>query len=224
MAEKFQVASLTVIEEAINNKGAGHNYYTLGKFYNNSEAGILVNRYRQRMMWVTEDFVVAFQQALEENVGDAAGEIMYQCGFEWGRQDIAGFELRFKEEFGFPVEQAVFGMALETWWWPLQAAGWGSWRYDLSHRKEGLIFIELFDSAIAKTIGNIGKVACHYYAGMFAAVFSYFSKRDLGGVEIQCYSMGEDFCKFLVAASKRVNAAQFWVREGATAKEIIAKL
>jgi hypothetical protein len=59
---------------------------------------------------------------------------------------------------------------------------------------------------------------------MFAAVFSYFSKRELGGVEIQCYSMGEDFCKFLIAASKRVNAAQFWAREGATAQEIIAKL
>jgi hypothetical protein len=36
--------------------------------------------------------------------------------------------------------------------------------------------------------------------------------------------MGEDFCKFLIAASKRVNAAQFWAREGATAQEIIAKL
>lgn len=201
-----------------------HNYYTLEKFYQTPEVGILINRYRQRMMWVTEDFVVGFQQALEEEVGSAAGEIMYQCGFEWGRQDIASFELRFKEEFGFPIEQAVFGMALETWWWPLQAAGWGSWRYDLSHRKEGLVFIELFDSAIAKTIGNVGKVACHYYAGMFAAVFSYFARRELGGIEIQCYSMGEDYCKFLVAASKRVNAAQFWVREGATAKEIIARL
>lgn len=201
-----------------------HNYYSLEKFYHANELGILVNRYRQRMMWVTEDFVVAFQQAMEENVGEAAGEIMYQCGFEWGRQDIAGFETRFKEEFAFPIEEAVFGMALETWWWPLQVSGWGSWKYDLSHRKEGLIFIELFDSAIAKTIGNIGKVACHYYAGMFAAVFSYFSKRELGGIEIQCYSMGEDFCKFLVAASKRVNAAQFWAQEGATAEEIIAKL
>lgn len=201
-----------------------HNYYTLEKFYQTPEVGVLINRYRQRMMWVTEDFVVGFQQALEEEVGSAAGEIMYQCGFEWGRQDIASFELRFKDEFGFPIEQAVFGMALETWWWPLQVAGWGSWRYDLSHRKEGLVFIELFDSAIAKTIGNVGKVACHYYAGMFAAVFSYFARRELGGIEIQCYSMGEDYCKFLVAASKRVNAAQFWVREGATAKEIIARL
>jgi hypothetical protein len=36
--------------------------------------------------------------------------------------------------------------------------------------------------------------------------------------------MGEDFCKFLVGASKRINAAQFWAREGATAQEIIGRL
>lgn len=73
-------------------------------------------------------------------------------------------------------------------------------------------------------MGNIGKVACHYYAGMFAAVFSHFVKRELSGIEIQCYSMGEDYCKFLIGAAKRIQSAQFWAREGATAKEIIAKL
>lgn len=201
-----------------------HNYYTMEKFYSAQQKGVLINRYRQRMMWVTEDFVVSFQKALEDEVGDAAGEILYRCGYEWGKQDIIGFESRFKEEFGFPIEQAVLGMALETWWWPLQVAGWGAWKFDLAFRKEGLIFIDLFDSAIAKTVGNIGKFACHYYAGFFAAVFGHLSRRELGGIEIQCYSMGENFCKFMVAGTKRVNAAQFWVREGASAKEIIARL
>ena len=113
---------------------------------------------------------------------------------------------------------------LETWWWPLQAAGWGKWSFDLSHRKEGLIFIDLYESAVAKSIGNVGSVVCHYYAGLFASVFSGFAKRELSGIEIQCYSSGEDFCKFLVGSSKRINAAQFWVQEGATAKEVISRL
>lgn len=212
------------IASAIPSEPEAHNHYTLKKFYTSRALGELVNRYRQRMMWVTEDFIVSFHQTLESEVGDAAGEIMYRCGYEWGRQDMVGFEIRFKEEFGFPIEQAVLGMALETWWWPLQVAGWGAWKVDLSNKREGLIFIELFESAIAKTVGNIGKFACHYYAGLFAAAFSHMSKRDLGGIEIQCYAMGESSCKFLVAAAKRVNAAQFWVREGATAKEVIDRL
>ena len=59
---------------------------------------------------------------------------------------------------------------------------------------------------------------------MFAAVFSHLARRELSGIEIQCYSMGEDFCKFMIGSAKRVNAAQFWVQEGAPAKDIIARM
>ena len=201
-----------------------HNYYDANSFLRREAGGRLVNAFDQRMMLVSEDFIVGYQVALEEEVGDAAAEIMYRCGFEWGKQDIVGFEKRFTAEFGMSTDSARFGMMLETWWWPLQAAGWGSWRYDLSHRKEGLVFVDLYDSAVAKTLGNVGKVVCHYYAGMFAAAFSSFAKRDLSGIEIQCYSMGEEYCKFLIGSSKRINAAQFWATEGATASEIISRL
>ena len=201
-----------------------HNHYSPEKFWSRQPQGRLVDPYQQRMMLVTEDFIVGYQLALEDEVGEAAGEIMYRCGFEWGRQDIAGFETRFTEEFGRAPADAKFGMMLETWWWPLQAAGWGAWRYDLSHRKEGLVFVDLFDSAVARSIGNVGKVVCHYYAGMFAAVFGHLARRELSGIEIQCYSMGEEFCKFLIGSSKRINSAQFWVAEGAKASEIIGRL
>ncbi|MGB1276258.1 MAG: V4R domain-containing protein, partial [Nannocystaceae bacterium] len=82
----------------------------------------------------------------------------------------------------------------------------------------------LYDSAVAQSIGNIGKVACHYYAGLFSAIFGFLAKRELSAIEIQCYSMGEDFCKFVIGSSKRINAAQFWVQEGARAQEVIARL
>ena len=201
-----------------------HNHYELSKFLLRESHGRLLNRYKQRMMLVTEDFIVGYQLALQEEVGEAAAEIMYRCGLEWGKADMASFERRFQEEFGMRMADGHSHMVLESWWWPLQATGWGSWSYDLSQLKEGLIFIDLYESAIAKSVGNIGKVACHYYAGLFAAAFGHIARAELSGLEIQCYSMGEDFCKFLVGASKRINAAQFWAREGATAQEILARL
>jgi predicted hydrocarbon binding protein len=201
-----------------------HNVYTPERFFGPGAPGTLMTVFGQRTMLVTEDFIVGFQQALEEEVGDAAGHLMYTCGFEWGRVDMVAFEARMLSEFGRPITQMHMKMVLEQWWWPLQVMGWGAWQFDLSHREEGLIFIDLFDSAVAKSIGPIGKVVCHFYAGMFAAVFSHLAARELSGIEIQCYSMGESFCKFLVGSSKRINAAQFWVSEGASAKEIIAKL
>ncbi len=201
-----------------------HNHYSPEKFWSRQPQGRLVDPYQQRMMLVTEDFIVGYQLALEEEVGEAAGEIMYRCGYEWGRADIASFERRFQAEFGRSMAEAHAGMALETWWWPLQAAGWGSWSYDMTQVKDGLIFVDLFESAVAKTIGPVGKVVCHYYAGFFAAVFGHIAGAELSGLEIQCYAMGETFCKFLIGASKRINAAQFWAREGATAQEILTRL
>lgn len=201
-----------------------HNYYEPHKYLRRVQAGRLVNIHQQRCMLVSEDFIAGYQVALEEEVGDAAGDIMYRCGLEWGKRDIERFVARFPEEFGRDLNETRFGFLLETWWWPLQVSGWGAWRYDLTHRKDGLIFVDLFDSAVARSIGNIGKVVCHYYAGMFAAVFSRLAARDLSSIEIQCYSMGEEFCKFLIGSSKRINAAQFWVAEGAKASEVIARL
>lgn len=201
-----------------------HNVYRRERFLNREGPGNLQSVFGQRMMMVSEDFIVGYQVALEEELGDAASDIMYRCGFEWGKKDIRSFAKRYVEEFGKKINEANFGSMLETWWWPFQASGWGAWRYDLSHRKEGLIYIDLYDSAVAQSIGNIGKVACHYYAGLFAAVFTHLAKRELSTIEIQCYSMGEDFCKFVVGSSKRINAAQFWVQEGARANEVIARL
>lgn len=115
-------------------------------------------------------------------------------------------------------------MVLETWWWPLQVNGWGSWEVDLNYKKQGLIFINLFNSAIAQSIGYIGKVVCHFYAGLFAGTFSYLLNQELSGIEIQCYSMGEEYCKFLIGPKNKVDAADFWVQEGASAKEILQKV
>ena len=52
------------------------------------------------------------------------------------------------------------------------------------------------------------------YAGMFAGVFSVFSREEPDGIEVQCYAMGNDCCKFLIGSKSRVNAAEFWRREG----------
>lgn len=200
-----------------------HNHYDPAKFWLR-EGGVLLNRYRQRTMLVPEDFIVSFQLAMEDELGEAAADVMYRCGYEWGKRDFAAFEKRYVEEFGRATGDSHAQQVLETWWWPLQAAGWGSWAYDLSQLKEGLIFVDLRDSAVAKSIGRIEKVVCHYYAGLFAASFGHIARAELSGLEIQCYSMGEEFCKFLIGSSKRINAAQFWSREGATAKEIIDRL
>ncbi|MGL4423017.1 MAG: V4R domain-containing protein [Gemmataceae bacterium] len=202
-----------------------HNHYTDDQFFKHDpKRGIIQNAYGQRVLRVSEDFLVAILGGLEDELGDAAGEVMYKCGYEWGMEDMASYTPRVQAEFEVQINKMAMGLLLETWWWPLQIEGWGAWQYDLRQGKQGLIFIDLYESAVAQSLGNVGKVVCYFYAGLFSAVFGTLARRPLSCIEIQCYSMGEDHCKFLIATEKRVNAAAFWRQEGATFKDIMRKL
>lgn len=203
-----------------------HNHYHDREFYRHDlERGTLTNPYGQRLMRVSEDFLVAVLGSLEDQVGqNAAREIMYKCGFQWGMQDMKCFLPRMRAEFEAELDRMRVDFLMEQWWWPLTIQGWGTWRYDFRQRDKGLLYIELYESAVAQSIGDIGAVVCYFYAGLFAAVFSVLARRSLGSVEMQCYATGDDHCRFVVSDYERVNAAAFWRSEGATAREIMSKL
>jgi hypothetical protein len=174
---------------------------------------------------VSEEFVIGLSRGLELEVGErSASDIMYKAGFRWGHKGLKAFSGRMQQEFECEFDKFGMGFMLEQWWWPYAIHGWGTWRYDFTQGKHGLIFVELYDSAVAKSLGNVGHVVCHFYAGLFASTFAGLAGRDLGGIEIQCYAMGEDHCKFLVAGPKRVDAAEFWREEGASAKDLMKKV
>ena len=137
-------------------------------------------------MRVSEDFMIAMLGALDDEVGQAAAtEIMYKCGYQWGLEDMRSFTRRAQAEFEVELEKMRVGFLLEEWWWPLTITGWGTWRYDFRQKEKGLLYIELYESAVAKSIGDIGNAVCYFYAGMFAAVFSVLSRRNLASVEMQ---------------------------------------
>ncbi|MDZ4814819.1 MAG: V4R domain-containing protein [Verrucomicrobiota bacterium] len=204
-----------------------HNYYTPEDYFSRDENHGLKLRDGQRGVFATEDFVVGLHQGLDEEVGEAGSLIMYKCGYEWGVQDMKRFAERMRHEFGggkLDIWQMNPKFVFETWWWPLTIQGWGSWTIDTSFQKQGMLFLTIHNSAVAQSLEQVGKPVCHMYAGMFAGVFSVFDRQQRNAIEIQCYSMGNDCCKFLIGDEKRVNSAEFWRREGANAGEIKDKL
>jgi len=48
--------------------------------------------------------------------------------------------------------------------------------------------------------------------------------KELECIEIQCYSIGENYCKFLLGGKNRIDAASFWLNEGATTRDIEGRL
>jgi uncharacterized protein len=214
--KKFQDAPAAVAK-------TGHNvcHYSRAKFFNfDMEQGVLVDYHRQRNLLAGEDFIVSLLSGLEHEVGEAAGWLCYQIGFEWGKQDAVVFQSWFKEYYNLTIETTNLAFALETWWWPLTAQGWGTWSPNLDGLASGFFYVDLFDSAVAKSLGYVGKPVCHLYSGLLAGFFSAAFNQSLCSTEIQCYAMGNDFCRFLVGSEARIQAAEFWITSGAKAGEI----
>lgn len=186
--------------------------------------GSIIDWNGQQNLLLSEDFIVGLQKGLEREVGDASAAVMYTIGLDWGRFDAEGFSVWFEREFGISPKQSNLLFLLEAWWWPFTAQGWGKWEVETESKKKGFLFIDIFDSMVARTLGNVGKPVCHLYAGLFAGFFTSMTQRQLSCIEIQCYAMGETYCKFLLGGRERVDAANFWINEGASAKEIERRL
>ncbi len=206
-----------------------HNYYHPEEFFRNDAArGSIYLRDGQRAARVTESFITGLHLGMEEEVGsNASALLMYKCGYEWGVQDMKRFNNRMRQEFGggkLDVWQMNKRFVFESWWWPLTVEGFGGWTLDLGFGRRGMTVVELRNSAVAHSMKVVGKPVCHLYAGLFSGVFSVYEKQERQAIEVQCYSMGNDVCKFLVGGEKQINAADFWRQEGATAGDILANL
>jgi predicted hydrocarbon binding protein len=203
-----------------------HNYYADEDFFRPDPAACATrDAYGRRVVRVAGEFLAALAGALGQESGDRAGEILYQLGARWGAADMRALAARVPGEFGVDgVGQLNFSVLLETWRWPLTAAGWGTWRYDLSRVRQGLPLIDLFGSATAAALGPSARPVCHLYAGLFAAGFGHLAGRELAGVELQCAAAGADRCRILVAAPARAAAAAQLRDEGVSADAILERL
>lgn len=199
-------------------------HYSRSQFFKFDIAqGKILDYHQQRNLLVGEDFIVSLLKGLEHEVGEAAGWLMYQIGYEWGQQDAVLFQSWFKELYGLTLETSNLAFAMETWWWPYTVQGWGMWSPNLTTLESGFAYVDLFDSAVAKTLGYMGKPVCHLYSGLLAGFFTVAFAQKLCSTEIQCYAMGNDFCRFLIGSEGRIQAAEFWISSGATANEIAAR-
>ncbi|MEG3438161.1 V4R domain-containing protein [Pannus brasiliensis CCIBt3594] len=204
-----------------------HHHYCIEDFFAfDTRHGSIVDWNECRNVLTSEDFIIGLIEGLEAEVGSASGVVMYQIGKQWGLKDADFFRHWFYQEYEYKQELHKLNLAyvLEAWWWPFTSQGWGNWDVDMSEQKNGFMFVNIYDSAVARTLGDVGKPVCHIYAGLLAGFFSSLVKKPLNCIEIQCYSMGETYCKFLLGKQDRIDAATFWHNEGATAKDIEKRL
>jgi uncharacterized protein len=202
-----------------------HAHHAAEQFFQfDGPAGAVRNVYGQRMLRVTGNFLRSLAKSLADHATERTDHIFYQLGRSWGAAAMKDFIPRIEQEYEIEFSKLGMGMMLESWWWSMRAGGWGNWRYDFRHAKSGLVFIDLYDSAVVGALGQIGTISCYLYAGLYAAAFSHLAHRDLACIELQCAARGDSHCKFLVATPQRVDAAAGQRNEGARVEQIIERL
>lgn len=202
-------------------------HYILEDFFCfHQDQGHIIDWNDARNILVTEDFIIGLVKGLDQEVGLAASTVMYNIGRKWGLKDAQFFQQWFEREFNYErgINHYPIAYVLEAWWWPFTSQGWGNWQVDLDQQKNGFMFVNIFDSAVARTLGNVGKPVCHIYAGLLAGFFSGMTKKELDCIEINCYAMGETYCKFLIGKKNQIDAANFWMNEGASVQDIETRL
>lgn len=201
-----------------------HAHYAADLFFQvDSPHGAVANVYGQRVLRVTDNFLRTLTAALERESPERADQILHQIGRAWGAATMRDFVARVEMEWEVEFDKLGMSTMLESWWWPLRAAGWGAWRCDVSRARAGLVLIDVFQSATAGA-GRRGEFNCSLYAGLFAAVFGHLARRDLGAIELRCAARGDDRCTFLVAGPARIEMAAAHRRDGDSAERIIAAL
>ena len=80
-------------------------HFNRAKFFQIDVAqGKIEDYHHQRNLLVGEDFIVSLLKGLEHEVGDSAGWLCYQIGFDWGKQDAVLFHSWFKEFYNLTLQ------------------------------------------------------------------------------------------------------------------------
>jgi bacteriochlorophyll 4-vinyl reductase len=162
--------------------------------------------------------------AITREVGDAAAEILQKIGAACGAADMKAFAARSADEFGAGLPNVHMGVALQTWWWPWMAAGWGTATFNLQRAPQRLILIDVMETAVARATHSAARPMCDLYTGLFAGAFGQLSGRQVGCAEVQCRAAGASSCRFLVTTRQRAASAVAWRNSGAPANEIEQRL
>ena len=193
----------------------------------NPEEGSLRRTNGARLAVVPIDFLQAIHHHLFERFADESQDVLYRAGFEQGLLDMVRLNEELREQYGggsFDLWQMDAKFILEAWWAPLAQAGWGACAFDLAALSRGVAIVELDNSPVAAALGSAEHPICHFFAGLFAGVLSFFERTERHATEIECRSAGAPKCRFVVATGGDVDLAEGWRQQGVAAAEIIRRL
>ncbi|NJN75468.1 MAG: 4-vinyl reductase [Synechococcaceae cyanobacterium RL_1_2] len=202
------------------------NYYSPDAYLmGDVETGLLENRQGARLIAMPEAFVQGLYIGLNQELGQAAGVVLFRCGYRWGKH----FYRRFIEEvstyYNIPVNKMEMTLFLQCFKECWKTHGWGYLELNFDYYQHGFIVANIKNSAFAQSsMGKGEEPQCFTEAGILSSFFSQLTGKELHCVQTECQTMGAESNYFVIGLEKRVQKAEAWREEGQDHRTIMDRL
>ncbi len=204
----FSVADL-IKEKPVKGNYFEPSAYVQGDF----ELGLLETRQGSRLIALPEVFMEGLFAGLNEEIGQATGLVLYNCGRWWGKN----FYRRFVEETSAyyetnlaQMEMAGFLSCFKQCW---KVHGWGVIDFDFDYYPQGLISVSTVNSPFAQTAPDNQEFSCQLEAGILSSFFTQLTGEELACIQTSCESMGAKHNTFIIGLETRIEVVKTWLEE-----------
>ncbi len=184
--------------------------YVQGDF----ELGLLETRLGSRLIALPEVFLQGVYEGLNEELGQASGIVLYNCGKWWGKSFYRRFLQEVSEYYETPLaqmEMPEFLSCLKQCW---KTHGWGVIEFNFDYYSQGFILAQTVNSPFAQAAPQNQDFACQPEAGILTAFFSQLTGENLLAIQTSCESMGAPANYFIIGLEERMKSSKTYLEEG----------
>ena len=142
-----------------------------------------------RYLLIRPETLIDFQKAVEAELGERTGELIYAGGYTGGSLSSR----RYKEVFGYSDEEIVNFMCRMG-----GQIGWGRFEVEALDPTAGRLVVRVYDSPFAEAYGPSDHGVCHFIRGVMAGLAAGIFGADVRAVETECAARGDPHCRFAV--------------------------
>ncbi len=203
------------IAELIKDSSLRGNYFAPDAYVQGDyEFGLIENRQGSRLLALPEVLLQAIHSSLEEEVGPAAGLVLFNCGRWWGKNFYRRFSEELSNYYGKPLAQMEMVELLQCLKQCWKTHGWGTMDLNMDYYQQGFLVVKVWNSAFAETATPGDTPKCFLEAGIFSVFFGEITGRNLHCVQTSCESMGAECNHFVVGLFERLKSVEAWLKEG----------
>lgn len=216
---------MVLVADLITDTNLTANYFATEVYVHGAlELGLLENRRGERLLALPDTLIRAIYTGLDNETGQAAMLVLYNCGRWWGKN----FYTRFCEELTDYHNRPVSSLSMPEFMQALQQCwlthGWGQIRLDGSYRDQGFLVLNIRESAFIHYAPKLERPVGFLETGVLQTFFSELSGESLHCVQTACESLGAEENCFVLGIKERLTIAETGVEQGLSHNEIMGLL